>query len=248
MARAFRLLPLCALLMGLSLSARASADQQQIAAAHAPPARPAPAPAQAEDPEQHVPSFDDINWYYGVFGEKEGVEPSLLYRPKGMPVPFGAMLFNSAVLFFLLFRFGRKPVMDGLRARKVAILRGIEEAEKMRAAAEARLAEFEQKLATIEEEITRVRDEMRATGETERKRILSEAQEKRARMERDARVLIEQELKATHELLLGEMVRGAVRAAEATLLAKITAQDHTRLAEEHLAGLKTAAITLRAKA
>ncbi|HEY4159812.1 MAG TPA: ATP synthase F0 subunit B [Polyangiaceae bacterium] len=246
MSRAFRWLPLCALLLGLSLSERASANQQQIAAAHAPQAH--PAPTQAEDPEQHVPTFDDINWYYGVFGEKEGVEPSLWYRPKGMPVPFGAMLFNSTILFFLLFRFGRKPVMDGLRARKVAILRGIEEAEKMRIAAEARLAEFEQKLATIEEEITRVRDEMRATGEAERKRILSEAQEKRARMERDARVLIEQELKATHELLLGEMVRGAVRAAEASLLAKITAQDHTRLAEEHLAGLKTAAITLRGKA
>jgi F-type H+-transporting ATPase subunit b len=200
-----------------------------------------------EDHEHHVPTLEDYNWFYGFLGEKEGVEPSLLYRPKGMPVPFGAMLFNSAVLFYVLIRFGRKPVVDGLRMRKQNILRSIEEAQKMRAEAEASLAEYEEKLTKIEEEVTRVRDEMRAAGESERKRILAEARDKRARMERDARVLIEQELKAAREQLLAETVHNAVRAAEIVLQAQITSQDQTRLAEEHLAGLKTSSLALRGK-
>jgi F-type H+-transporting ATPase subunit b len=239
MTRVARFTALSALLLGLSLAARAQAEPQQVAAPHA-------APVEA-DHEHQVPTFDDINWYYGVLGEKEGVEPSLLYRPKGMPVPFGAMLFNSAVLFYVLIRFGRKPVVDGLRMRKQNILRSIEEAQKMRAEAEASLAEYEEKLAKIEEEVTRVRDEMRAAGESERKRILAEARDKRARMERDARVLIEQELKAAREQLMAETVHNAVRAAEIVLQAQITSQDHSRLAEEHLAGLKTSAVALRGK-
>jgi F-type H+-transporting ATPase subunit b len=245
MARLTRFAVVSVLLAGLAMAATGqAAPGQQIAAPHAAAEH---GSHEGAEHEHHVPSFDDINWYYGVLGEKDGVEPSLLYRPKGMPVPFGAMLFNSAVLFYLLVRFGRKPVADGLRARKANILRGMEEAEKMRAEAERSLAEYEQKLAQIEQEITRVRDEMRAAGETERKRILAEANERRSRMERDARILIEQELKAARELLLGETVKIAVRAAEATLLAKITSQDHTRLAEEHLSGVKSAAGTLRGK-
>ena len=205
------------------------------------------APPSAEDQEHHIPTLEDYNWFYGFLGEKEGVEPSFLFRPKGMPVPFGAMVLNSAILYYLLIRFAKKPIADALKSRKTAILRGMEEAGKMKSDAEARLAEYEEKLRTIDQEIERVREEMRAAGQTERKRILAEAKEKRARMERDAQTLIGQELKAARETLLGETTRGAIRSAEAALMAKLGAADQSRLAEEYLTGLKAAASTLRGK-
>jgi F0F1-type ATP synthase membrane subunit b/b' len=204
-------------------------------------------PAGAEDHEHHVLTLDDYNWFYGFLGEKEGVEPSFLFRPKGMPVPFGAMLLNSAILYYLLIRFAKKPIAEALKSRKTTILRGMEEAGKMKSDAEARLAEYEEKLATIDQEIGRVRDEMRSAGQTERKRILAEAKEKRGRMERDAQTLISQELKAARETLLAETTRGALRSAEAALMAKLGASDQSRLAEEYLTGLKAAASTLRGK-
>jgi len=201
----------------------------------------------AEDHEHHVPTLDEYNWFYGFLGEKDGVEPSFLFRPKGMPVPFGAMLLNSAILYYLLIRFAKKPISEALKSRKASILRGMEEAGKMKSDAEARLAEYEQKLATVDQEIERVREEMRSAGQAERKRILAEAKDKRARMERDAQTLIEQELKAAREMLLAETARGAVRSAEAALMAKLGAADQARLAEEYLTGLKAAASTLRGK-
>ncbi len=70
--------------------------------------------------EGHAPTFDDINWVYGFLGEKEGEEPSLLWRPKGMPVPFGALALNAGILYWLLFKFGKKPIGDALRARSSA--------------------------------------------------------------------------------------------------------------------------------
>ncbi len=206
-----------------------------------------PAHEAHEDHEHHVPKLDEYNWFYGFLGESDDAEPSLLWRPKGMPVPFGAMLLNSAILYYLLVRFAKKPVTDALKSRKATILRGMEEAGKMKQEAQAQLADYEQKLANVDQEIERVRTHMRASGEAERKRILSEAKEKRARMEHDAQTLIGQELKAAREGLQAELTRAALRSAEATLRSKLTASDQTRLADEYLAGIKTAATVLRGK-
>ena len=207
----------------------------------------APEEEGAEDHEHHVPKFEEYNFFYGFLGERDDVEPNILWRPKGTPVPFGAMLLNSAVLYWLLVRFAKKPLADALKSRKTSILRGMEEAAKMKKESEERLAEYEQKLATLDQEIERIRQDMRASGQSERKRILAEAKEKRARMERDAQTLISQELKTAREGLLSEMSRAALRSAEITLRAKVTAADQNRLAEDYLAGIKNAATALRGK-
>ncbi len=207
----------------------------------------APEEDSAEDHEHHVPKFEDYNFFYGFLGEKDDVEPSILCRPTGTPVPFGAMLLNSAILYWLLIRFAKKPIADALKSRKVGILRGMEEAGQMKKEAESRLADYEQKLATIDQEIERVRQDMRSAGQSERKRILAEAKEKRTRMERDAHTLIGQELKSAREGLLSEMSRAALRSAESTLRSRVTAADQSRLAEDYLAGIKNAATALRGK-
>jgi F-type H+-transporting ATPase subunit b len=195
----------------------------------------------------HEPHFSDINWFYGMIGTKEGVEPNLAFRPPDMPAPFGALLLNAAILYFILFKLLAKPIMQGLKTRKESILRGMDDAARMKRDAEARLEEYEEKLDHIDDEIERVREEMRQAGQIERERILKEAKERRARMERDAKLLIEQELKAAREELMREAVRAAVSSASSTLKSKITASDQARLAEEYIGGLRAAATGLRGK-
>lgn len=195
----------------------------------------------------HVPTFEDVNWYYGILGERDGVEPSLVYRPTGMPVPLAALLFNTAILFYLLYRMLGQPIANGLKTRKETLLRGMDEAAKMRREAEEQLKSYEQKLERIEDEVERVKKEMIHAGEAERKRVLEEARERRTRMERDAHQLVEQELKATRERLLRETVESAVRSATETLQSKLSAQDQQKLAEEYVSGLARAAGTLRGR-
>jgi F-type H+-transporting ATPase subunit b len=195
----------------------------------------------------HAPTFDDINWGYGFLGEKEGVEPDLMWRPKGMPVPLGALLLNAGILYLLLFKFAKKPISDGLKARKLGIMKGMEDAAKMKAEAEASLAKYQAKLDNIEDEIARIKREMKESGEAESARILSEAKDRRARMERDARTLVEQELKAAREGLLRDTVRAAVKSAEQTLTAKIGDSDQMRLGDEYLASIKASGAVLRGR-
>ena len=197
--------------------------------------------------DEHAPTFDDVNWAYGFLGEKEDVEPSLLWRPKGMPVPFGALALNAAILYWLLIKFGKKPIGDALKSRKLGIMKGMEDAAKMKAEAEASLAKYQAKLDNIEDEITRIKREMKEAGESESARILSEAKERRTRLEKDARALVEQELKAARENLLRDTVRAAVKTAEQTLTAKIGDADQQRLGDEYLAQIKASGAALRGR-
>jgi F-type H+-transporting ATPase subunit b len=197
--------------------------------------------------DAHVPHFEDVNWYYGLFGEQEGVEPDLLFRPKGMPVPVLALVINTLVLFLLLYRVLGRPISDGLKRRKENILRGMEEAAKMKRDAEAQLSAYEDKLAKVDLEVSRIRNEMRQAAETESARILSEAKERRTRMERDARQLIEQELKAVREKLIQDTISGAMKSAEASLAQKITSDDQQRFGESYLKQVQAAGDTLRGR-
>jgi F0F1-type ATP synthase membrane subunit b/b' len=88
---------------------------------------------------------------------------------------------------------------------------------------------------------------MQEGGELERARILSEAKERRARMERDAQLLIEQERKAARELLMIEASQSAIKAATEAIQRGLTGADQQRLADEYLTGIKTSGGALRGR-
>lgn len=180
-----------------------------------------------------------INWFYGFVGEAEGEEPSLLWRSPGMPVPLLAHLINSAILFTILYKVGRKPIVEGLAKRREQIMRGMEEAAAMRNEAVEQLKAYEAKLASVDAEITRIRKDMREAADAERAVILAEAKKRHERMERDAKHLIELELKNAREQLMEETVRIAMARATALVSEAASDADHERLCEEYLNSVQT---------
>jgi F-type H+-transporting ATPase subunit b len=191
----------------------------------------------AEGGEHGAHGVGEINWFHGMVAERDGVEPDLLWRKKGTPPPVLAMVFNTAILFYLIGRYGAPKMGAALKKRKLGIMQGIDEAQKMKSDAERRLEDYEDKLQSIGDEIERVKREMREAGEAERARILAEAKEKRGRLERDAHLLIEQELKAARELLLRETVRSAIGSAQELLSRQTSVNDQHRLADEYIKNL-----------
>jgi F0F1-type ATP synthase membrane subunit b/b' len=176
----------------------------------------------------------EFNWVHGIVGVKEGVEPSLLWRTPDMPTPFAAVLFNTALLFGLLYKFARGPVAKGLVDRRQRIMRGIEEATAMKDEAKRQLDSYRHKLDTLDAEIERVKREMREGAELERRRILDDAAARRTRLEQEAVVLIDQELKAIREALTRETAQAALRSARELLLSNTSTDDHRRLCEQYL--------------
>jgi F-type H+-transporting ATPase subunit b len=207
---------------------------------HGAPAAEPGAPAKGHGAD-HGPG--PINWFYGMLWETDTQEPNLLFRPKGMQPPLGAMLLNTAILVYVIVRAARRPLTDALKKRKDSIMQGMDEAARMKDEAESRLTDYEEKLERLDEEVERIKREMRDAGEAERAKILSEAKERSLRMERDAQLLIEQELKAARQDLVREAVDGAIKSAAERLVKEIGAADQSRLADDYLAALDQALVS-----
>lgn len=197
-----------------------------------------PSEAHGEGHGEHVPRFSDINWTYGILGEKKGVQPDLFWRSPGMPVPFVTTLFNWGVFIAILVVLAKKHLPGTLSKRKEGIVRGMREAADMKDDSARRLEEYERKLEGLDEEIERLKEEMRKVGEQERSRILAEAAERRARMERDAKHLIATELENAVAELKRLVAERALATATEKLAGRLTAQDHGRYVEEALTSLR----------
>jgi F-type H+-transporting ATPase subunit b len=180
-----------------------------------------------------------INWWHGLLGEKANEPPSILWREPGAPPPFLASLINFAVLLLIVNRYGRKALADALVKRKENITREIDEATRLRKAAETRLAQYEKKLEKISDELERVRREFREQGERDKERIIREAKERRERMQKDTEIILLQEAKQMRQELLAEVVAQATRIATEILSKNTTLGDHDRFAEAFLAQLRS---------
>jgi F-type H+-transporting ATPase subunit b len=179
-----------------------------------------------------------MNWWHGLVGEKEGVAPGLLWRAPDEPPPFLATLINFGVLVFLVVRFGKKPLAAALVKRKETIMREIDDAQRLRKAAEERLREYEVRLDKIGEELERIRRDFREQGERDKERLVLEAKERRERMQKDTEILLSQESKQMRQDLLAEVVNEATRQAADILVKRMTLGDHDRFAEAFLGQLR----------
>lgn len=153
--------------------------------------------------------------------------------------PYVALLVNFGILAFAYYSLGKKPVAEALKQRKEDIGKEIEEAQKLLADAKARSKKHQKDLKNVDEDTKTAREALKEAGEGERDRIVREAEEKAARVGRDAGFMVEQEAKQLRLDLTREAVEHAVVKAEAMLRAAVTQADHERLAEEFLAELGT---------
>lgn len=151
--------------------------------------------------------------------------------------PYLAMAVNFALLLFLYYRFGKQPVADALKKRREDVAKQIEEAGRIKAEAADRAKKYQAQLEHLDTEAEATKKAIRTTGEAERDRVLREANEKAARMERDADAMLDAESKQAKRALYEEAVVKAVVKAEEMLKSKLTQADHERLAEEFLSQL-----------
>ena len=223
--------------------------------APAPAAAPAPADPHAAAPDHaaavpgdHVaPAGGDHGGEHAAeHGEHGG------HGPKPMnwvdfgnkeTAPYVSQLINFAVLLAIFYFVGKKPVMEGLKARRASVAKEIEEAQRMKKEADARAKMYQAKLDSLEEELATTKAALVEAGKGERDRIIKEAEEKAERMARDAKEQIVQEAKQMQQDLVRDTVEIAMAAAEELLRQKITPADHERLADEFLASLGKPATT-----
>ncbi len=172
--------------------------------------------------------------------EDENAPPKAInfsdFNDKEQP-PYLAALINFALLAFIYVYFGKKPIAAALRTRRDEVKKQIDEAARIKEEAEARSEQYAAKLKDLGADREGARLSLAAAGATEKGRIVREAEEKAARMKRDAEFLLEQESKQQELDLQREAVVAALATAEAMLRSGLTPADQERVAEEFLASL-----------
>lgn len=148
--------------------------------------------------------------------------------------PYAYLLINAGILFFAYYKFGKKPIGDGLKERHDSVAKELAEAARIKQEAEERADEYKSKLERLEEELQQIKADIIKAGEADRARIVREAEEKAERMKKDAQFLLDQELKQLRNDMIAFTAEAAIAAAESVLKSKVTPADHDRLADEFL--------------
>jgi len=142
--------------------------------------------------------------------------------------------FNFAVMVGILGYLLAKPFRNAMSGRREGIAKALSEAEKIKAEAEAKFAEYDRKLQAATDEIDEIYASIKKEGEAERDRIIENAKIVAARIKEDAQKGAEEEIRRAKQLLQEEAARLAVGVAEELLKKNITAADQSRLVGENI--------------
>jgi F-type H+-transporting ATPase subunit b len=165
----------------------------------------------------------------GHAGEHEahGIDPKTL----------GLQLLNFAVLVFILMKFGGGAINKALAARHQQLRTDIDEAARIKSAAEQRFKQQEQRLANLEREIEVMITSIRQEAEQEKARIIAGAEEKARRVQEETTFALEQQVKEAEARFRGEVAQAAVKVADELLRRSVTPSDEQRLVQSFVGEL-----------
>jgi F-type H+-transporting ATPase subunit b len=158
---------------------------------------------------------------------QEGIDPKTL----------GLQLLNFGVLLFILIKFGGGAINKSLRARHEQLKADMEEAARLRTAAELRFKEQEQRLANLEHELDEMRRGILAEAESEKARIIAAAEEKARRVQEETRFQLEQQVKEAELRFRAEVAQASLQIADQLLRRSVNGGDEQRLAQSFVAEL-----------
>ena len=138
-------------------------------------------------------------------------------------------LLNFAVLATILGYFGGKAINRALALRHEQLKLDLDEALRVRKAAEARLKENERRLANLESEIAALQASIRNEARLEERRLVETAQEKARRIQEETKFLVDQQVKEAEIRFRAEMAEEAVRIAEDIVKRSLGPDDEVRL-------------------
>ena len=143
-------------------------------------------------------------------------------------------IINFGILFFVLFKFGKKPIQSFLKQRTELIEKTLKEAKEAKELAQKALREVEERFRTKDKDIEEILSASKRAGEQERERLLEEGNKLREKIYEQAKVNIDYELKHAKDAIKAEAVEIAMELAEKKLKDRLTKKDQERLLEESL--------------
>ena len=188
--------------------------------------------ARASDDHGHAPEIGN-NAPAGV-SQKEFESPAWFQKDLAV---WSFVVFLT--LLALLTKFAWKPIMEGLEKREEGIARQIAETKSASEEAKRMLASYERRLAEASEEVREMLEEARRDAETTKQAIVAEAR----KASEDERNRAKHEIRLAKDDALSQIAEKAgqlaVEVAGKFLRDKLGADDQARLVRESVASLSS---------
>ncbi len=188
------------------------------------------------DPTQHF-NFFNFSWhgkdeFGGKLGDGQMVDEKTgvtVKEEEPMSPPFVFMVLNFLLLLGILIWKGKPAVSQMAAERHDQIKTALDEAAKLRQQAADKLAEYETKLKDADAEIKKMVEGMKKDAETDKARILDNAEKQSAQMKKDAEARIAAEIEYARAALTREVTLAATTATEKILREKMMPADQSKL-------------------
>lgn len=165
---------------------------------------------------------------YAAGGGGHAVDSSVLLKD------FLYRLLNFTIVFVALYYLLAKRFRQGMADRRAKLKESLEQAEKARKTAEAKLAEYERKLSNSDQEVAELLAQAKEANSRERSKVLGDAKAAADTVRKEARLCAEREIERARRELRAEAAQMAVSMAEDILRKGITDEDRARLVTENL--------------
>jgi len=148
--------------------------------------------------------------------------------------PVLALVINFAIVVCVLALVGRWRLRDFLSERQRKVQEEVDAAWEEKLRSEGKLRGLEARAAHLDEELQTLREDLLRIGHDERERLLRDARERAEKIRREAEAAAREAERRALAEIRRRIVDRALEEARASLRQRLTAADHSRLAEEFL--------------
>ena len=154
--------------------------------------------------------------------------------------PLIPMFLNFIVVGILVYFLLRKGLGAKIRDRKNELEKALNEANALKAEAEAAMSEVRRRSDQLDSELAKLREDVLQSARAQAAQIEKEAAIRAERMQGESATLIAQEVAMMSARIRREAVEEIVQLAEKRIAEKLTETDHDSLAKEYVSSVMTA--------
>jgi len=152
---------------------------------------------------------------------------------------FGATSLNFVIFIIALVYFAGPGLRAMFDERREKLLADLNEAKRLREAAEAKFDEYTRRLDALDDERKQLLDEYHSQGEAEKTRMVNDAKKQVEKMRADAELVIQQELRKAVLAIEEQAVDMALQMAEKRVQEKLDPSTHNALIDGFVGDLKS---------
>jgi F-type H+-transporting ATPase subunit b len=143
-------------------------------------------------------------------------------------------LVNFGILAFVIYKYGKDPLVKFLAGKRASVVLSLEELEKEKEYLNQQKAEQSALMAGIDEKIGSIKEYYHRLGQDEKQKIMERATISRDHMLEDAKLRADRELAKAKERFRAEVVGMALELAESRIRQNITVADERQLVREYI--------------